>query len=371
MPVALLYHENLRDYDFGPGHSFRGDRFGAFFHFLKEHLPENGNYRVLAADPATEEDLALICHPEYVAFVTAYYRTAHAGLELPAGPDVRRFLSVDNVPRGRPGRLEEAARLVVGQARLGVDLVLGGAFGQAVSVGGGLHHARRSYGEGFCIYNDVAFAALYAVTKHGLERVLVLDTDAHAGNGTAEYFYGDPRVLFVDLHQDPRTLYPGTGFVYEIGTGPGRGYTVNCPLPPGAGWDSYRYVFEEVVWPLAEEFRPQLIIRNGGCDPYWNDRLTWLGLTAEDFRELGALVRDLAGLCGGRELDLICSGYNERALPACWLALMAGVAGLPVRVDEPEPVPRWVRRDAGYHETRDMVRELKKHLKDYWSCMAG
>jgi len=366
MTLALLYREELKEYDFGPGHPFRGDRFEIFPLFLRKHVPEGDHYRFLTADRATDEDLALICDAEYVKFVRAYYQSARTGLKTPEGYAVYRFLSGDNIPWGRPGRVEEAARLVVGQARLAVDLVQEGRYAKVVSIGGGFHHARPNYGEGFCVYNDVAFAARYALTRYGLERILILDTDAHAGNGTAEYFYADPRVLFVDLHQDPRTLYPGTGFVQETGTGPGRGYTVNCPLAPGAGWDSYRYVFEEVVLPLVEEFRPQLIIRNGGSDPYWNDRLTDLGLTAGDFKEMGALVRAVAEICGGREADLICSGYNEKALPACWLALISGLAGWEVKVNDPEPVPAWVRPEARYAETREMVRELKRCLRGYW-----
>ncbi len=109
----------------------------------------------------------------------------------------------------------------MGQAKMAGDLVQRGEFKKAISLGGGLHHAQRNYGEGFCVYNDVAFCGLYLMKTYELERILILDTDAHAGNGTSDYFYEDPRVLFIDLHQDPRTLYPGTGFAHEIGSGRG------------------------------------------------------------------------------------------------------------------------------------------------------
>jgi len=164
------------------------------------------------------------------------------------------------MPIGRPGKLEEAARLVIGQAKLAADLVQSGQFNMVVSLGGGLHHARRGYGEGFCLYNDVAFCATYLLEEYNLERILILDTDAHAGNGTSEYFYSSPQVLFIDLHQDPRTLYPGTGFAPDTGIGEGKGFTVNVPMPVYAGNDSYRLVFDEIVGPLAEEFKPQIII---------------------------------------------------------------------------------------------------------------
>jgi len=132
---------------------------------------------------------------------------------------------------------------------------------------------------------------MYLMKKHGLERVLILDTDAHAGNGTSEYFYSNPKILFIDVHQDPMTLYPGTGFASDIGSGEGRGFTINVPLPVDAGYDSYQLVFEEIIEPLTEEFKPQIIIRNGGSDPHFDDGLTQLGLPVRGFRMIGERVR--------------------------------------------------------------------------------
>ena len=232
MTLAILYRQELSEYDFGPGHPFRGDRYRIFPRFLPEHLAEDDNYRILQAEPATDDDLHLICHSEYIRFTSEYYRAANLGLSVPG--QFSRFQSGDNRPYGRPGKLEEAARLVIGQAKMACDLVQEGKYQKVVSLGGGMHHAKSTYGEGFCLYNDVAFCGRYLLQQYGLERVLILDTDAHAGDGTCEIFYKDPKVLFIDLHQDPRTLYPGTGFSYEIGSGEGKGYTANIPLPPGA-----------------------------------------------------------------------------------------------------------------------------------------
>jgi acetoin utilization protein AcuC len=247
--------------------------------------------------------------------------------------------------------------------------VTAGKFPKAVSIGGGLHHAKASWGEGFCIYNDVAFAGKYLLEKCGLERILILDTDAHAGNGTSEYFYGDPRVLFIDIHQDPLTIYPGTGFIHQIGEGKGAGYTVNLPLPMRAGDRSYEFVFEEIVAPLVKEFKPQIIVRNGGSDPHWSDTLTTLGLTIPGFRRIGENVREMAKVCGGKVVDMIGSGYNKEILPYAWLSLIAGLADFPVRFDEPEPIPERFKEKTQYEETKGMVRELKRLLRDYWPCL--
>jgi acetoin utilization protein AcuC len=367
MAVAVLYRDELKEYDFGPGHSFRGDRFQIFRDFLREHLPEDDNYWIIEADWATDEDLLLICGQEYITYTQGYYRAANLGLRYPG--QFYQFHSGDNAVLSKPGKLEEAARLIVGQAKRACDLVMAGESTKAVSVGGGLHHAKPSYGEGFCLYNDVAFCGRYLTQVHGLERVLILDTDAHGGNGTSEYFYSDPAVLLIDLHQDPSYLYPGTGFADQIGSGSGKGFTVNVPLPMYAGIDSYRLVFEEIVQPIVGEFQPQIVVRNGGSDPHFSDGLTNLGLSVAGFRMIGELTRWTAEICGGKAVDLITSGYNQEVLPHAWLALIGGLAGWDVPTDEPQPVPQRFRTDPSLSATRTVIEDVKRHQKEYWHSL--
>lgn len=368
MAIAILSHPELREYDFGSGHPFHGDRFDIFHQFLKENLPEDDNYRILKAERATDEDLLLICRKEYIDFTKNYYHAANLGLSYSG--QFSRFQSEDNRPFGKPGRIEEAGSLIVGQAKMACDLVQGGKFKKVVSLGGGLHHAKPAYGEGFCLYNDVAFCGLYLRQEYKLERILILDTDAHAGNGTSEYFYEEARVLFIDLHQDPETLYPGTGFVHQIGSGRGRGFTINIPLPIDAGYDSYKLAFESIVEPVTKEFGPQIIIRNGGSDPHFADQLTNLGLPVKGFRMIGEKVREMAKVCDGKAIDLIASGYNQRVLPYGWLALISGLGGIDLKVAEPEPVPQRFTTDASLAETEKIIEEVKKQLKDYWRCLS-
>jgi len=367
LAIAILYREELREYDFGPGHPFRGDRYEIFPTFLKERVPEDDNYHFIKAPHATEEDLLLICSQAYIDFTHSYFKAAHAG-----NLDHIKFglyQSIDNMPFEKPGKLEEAARLIIGQAKMGCDLIQQGKYKKAISIGGGMHHARSAFGEGFCLYNDVAFAGKYLQEKYKLERILILDTDAHAGNGTSEYFHEDPHVLFIDLHQDPHTLYPGTGFASDIGAGAGKGFNVNIPMPPNAAYDSYYRVFCEIVEPLVREFKPQIIIRNGGSDPHPDDGLTDLGLPVRGFHMIGEKVRCLADeVCEGRELDLIASGYNKRVLPYAWLALISGLAGWNIEVEEPEPATRKFHKDPAYAQTKIVENEVKDNLKPYWKC---
>ena len=367
MAIGILYREELEEYDFGPGHPFRGDRYKLFPPFLRDNLAEDNNYRIVKAEPAIDKDLHLICQKDYVNFTKEYYKAANLGLSYPG--QFSRFHSGDNLPIGRPGKLEEAARFIIGQAKMACNLVQAGEFKKVVSIGGGMHHAKPSYGEGFCLYNDVAFCALYLMQEYKLERLLILDTDAHAGNGTCEYFYEEPRVLFIDLHQDPRTLYPGTGFAHQIGFGNGEGFTINIPMPGNAGYDSYQLAFESVVEPITQEFKPQIIIRNGGSDPHPNDGLTSLGLPVKGFRMIGERVREMARVCDDKVIDLIASGYNKKVLPHAWLALISGLAGIELEIEEPEPIPQWFRASRAFVETEKVVEEVKSNLKDYWTCL--
>lgn len=367
MTAAILYSEVLKEYDFGSGHPFRGDRYQAFIDFLRQRLVPDELYRIISADEATTEDLLLICDQDYIDFNREYYQAASAGW-IGYYENFSRYQSVDNKPIGTPGQVDQAARLIVGQAKKACDMIQEGQYKKVISVGGGMHHAQRRFGEGFCIYNDVAFAALYLIEKYNLERVLVLDTDAHAGNGTSQYFRNNPRVLFIDIHQDPTTIYPGTGFVHEIGAGDAKGHTVNIPLPVHAGNASYLAAFNEIILPMTQEFQPQIIIRAGGSDPHFNDGLTYLGMTVAGFRVLGDKVREMAEICDGKLIDLIASGYNSRVLPYAWLALISGVAHFPIMVEEPEIVPAQFEQDQVLADTEQVLMEVKKYHRDYWKC---
>jgi acetoin utilization protein AcuC len=257
----------------------------------------------------------------------------------------------------------------VGASVLAGELVAEGKFPKAIAIGGGMHHAKPHFGEGFCFYNDVAVLVEMLKQKYNFKRILLLDTDAHAGNGTKEIFYEDPEVLFIDIHQDPSTLYPGSGFIQEIGKNKGEGFTINFPLLPGTGNQAYQYLFEEVIFALTAEFRPQIIIRYGGSDPHYLDPLTDLGMTQAGFRMIGQKVNALTKeFTQGKSIDLLLSGYNLEVLPFAWSSLIAGLLDLEIDLSDfkEESAPAL---DTHLAETKDMVSALKKYLKRYWRCM--
>jgi acetoin utilization deacetylase AcuC-like enzyme len=190
------------------------------------------------------------------------------------------------------------------------------------------HHATPSRAMGFCLFNNVAVAAA-ALAARG-ERVMIVDYDAHHGNGTQDAFYADPRVLFVSLHQYP--LYPGTGALRETGTADAVGSTVNLPLPAGATGDVYRAAVDQVVAPLAARWQPTWLLLSAGFDAHRDDPITDLGLTAGDFADVTA---ELAGLVPpGRRLVFLEGGYDLWAIVHSTSATMAALAGERVR---PEP----------------------------------
>ncbi len=174
------------------------------------------------------------------------------------------------------------------------------------------HHAEPEQAMGFCLFNNVAIAARHALDSLGVGRVLVLDWDVHHGNGTNDIFHASSEVLFASIHQSP--LYPGTGPLSDRGSGPGEGFTINLPVPPGAGEPEWLALFEHVVVPAARRFGPQLILVSAGFDAHRADPLASCELSEGSFAQMALWVRALAGeldvpvgvaLEGGYDLDAL------------------------------------------------------------------
>jgi len=186
------------------------------------------------------------------------------------------------------------------------------------------HHAERDRAMGFCLFNNVAVAAAHTLQSLGLDRVLVLDWDVHHGNGTEAIYYGSAQVLYASIHQSP--LYPGTGAASDLGSGEGEGYTVNMPVPPGSGPDEFLSLVQQVVVPIAREWRPQLLCISAGYDAHREDPLANCELDDGAYRDMAASMRDLAS-----ELDaplLLCleGGYAPGALSRSVVATLEALS---------------------------------------------
>jgi acetoin utilization protein AcuC len=349
----MTFHEKFKQYDLGEGHPFRGDRFANVRKFFEEQgLLSLSEVVLVEPQPASKEDLLRVHEESYVDLI---FRLAEENKPY----DVETPVSEE---------ILEAALLIVGGAITCGESIYEGKAKRGVSLGGGYHHAGRSYGGGFCLFNDVAVLVEYLRSEYNVKRFLVLDYDVHFGNGTSDIYYKDPTMLYVSLHQDPRTIYPGTGFAWQIGEGKGEGYNVNVPLPPGTGDSTYLYTLDEVLAPLAEEFKPEIIIANGGSDPHFADTLGNLRLTVKGFFNLSSKIRNVAEkVCDGKLVLMPGSGYNPMILPLCWYALASGVVGLEeIRVRDPYAPPK--EPPSCREKVENTISELKRLLRKHWSC---
>lgn len=355
MKTAIIYHPKYAQYDLGEGHPFRGDRFtNAIKYFTQQGLFQNPNIITIQPEPATKQDLLRVHDPTYVDRV---YQLAQQNrpydIETPVNPNIL-----------------EALLYMIGGTITAGKTVIEGTASHAVAIGGGFHHAGRNYGGGFCLFNDIAIMIEHLRAKHNLKRALIIDYDLHAGNGTSDIYYQDPNILFISMHQDPKTIYPGTGYTHQIGKGPGTGYNVNIPLPPQTGDQTYLHALNEIFPPLAQEFKPEIIIGNGGSDAHFADTLGSLGLTTKAFLKIAQTITKTAQtVCNGKTVLLAGSGYNPEILPQCWYVLTAGIAGLDnTNLKElyvPPVEPKYVQP-----RVEDTLAELKKLLRDYWKCFS-
>jgi len=352
----MTFHEKFRQYDLGEGHPFRSDRFAnAVKFFENQGLFKLSEIVLVEPQPASKEELLRVHDEGYVDLI---FRLAKENkpydVETPVSPEIL-----------------EAAMLIVGGAIRCGRAVFSGEAKRAISIGGGYHHAGRNYGGGFCIFNDIAVLVEHLRANYNVKRFLILDYDVHFGNGTSDIYYHDPSVLYISLHQDPRTIYPGTGFVEQIGEDAGEGYNINVPLPPGTSDNTYLYALNEVLVPLAEEFKPEIIIANGGSDAHFADMLGDLNLTVNGFFRISQLIKETANkVCDGKVVLIPGSGYNPQVLPMCWYALVAGVVGLKeIHVEDPYPLPK--EPPNCIRTVERTVDELKRLLRRYWSCFGG
>ena len=267
--------------------------------------------------PAVERSVLTAVHPPaYVQTIEEIARRGGGQLDLDTVMSAGSFVAAEHAAGGGVRLVE---MLLAGEAPVG--------FSAHRPPG---HHASRARAMGFCLFNNIAVASQYALDRLGLERVLILDWDVHHGNGTGEIFDASDQVLFVSIHQSP--LYPGTGAASEVGSGPGAGYTVNLPVPPGSGDDLYISLVEHVVAPLAREYEPQLVLISAGYDAHHDDPLAECRVSEAGF---AAMTTSMRRVCAALQAPLGCvleGGYALGALARSVAATLEAL-GAPLRAD--------------------------------------
>jgi acetoin utilization deacetylase AcuC-like enzyme len=223
------------------------------------------------------------------------------------------------------------------------------------------HHATHNRAMGFCIFNNVAIAAKFALAEFNISRVLIVDFDVHHGNGTQDTFYADPKVLYFSTHEYP--FYPGTGSINQIGTGEGEGITVNFPMAAGWGDEEYLRAFNEVLVPVAQRFQPQFILVSAGFDPHWADSLAMMQVSITGFAQMVKVLKGLAdGLCQGRLVFTLEGGYNLQVAASSVRATFDVLMDKPEIVDPLEKSPS-ARKPGGFDEHIAEIKKIHHVLK--------
>jgi acetoin utilization protein AcuC len=328
--ACMVFDPELVAYDFGAGHPMSPLRVDLTYRLaLALGVVGDGGLPVVAGPDVDPDLLARVHTAEYIDAVKAIAGVGDRDLMHGIGtPDCPSFVAMHEASSRIAGATVEAARLVwTGEVRRAANIV------------GGLHHAMPASASGFCIYNDVAVAIQWLL-EQGAERVAYVDVDVHHGDGVQAIFYDDPRVLTISLHENPQTLFPGTGLPTEIG-GPGaEGTAVNVALPPGTSDAGWLRAFHAVVPPVLREFAPELLVTQHGCDSHMDDPLANLMLSVDGQRATYAALRDLAEeVSGGRWVATGGGGYSiVDVVPRAWTHLLAILADTPLEPHTPVPV---------------------------------
>jgi acetoin utilization protein AcuC len=321
--LVLPWDDRLIGYDFGPSHPLNPVRVDLTMRLARAlGLLSLPNVSLTSVEPADDDLLQLVHEPVYVEAV----RRVSAD---PGNPDLAHGLGSPDNPAF--AGMHEASALVAGATVAAARAVWTGEAEHAVSVAGGLHHAMPDAASGFCIYNDPAIAIAWLL-EQGAQRVAYVDVDVHHGDGVERVFWDDPRVLTISLHESGRYLFPGTGFPTDIGGPAAAGSAVNVALPPGTSDSGWLRAFHAVVPPLLEEFRPEVLVSQHGCDSHILDPLAHLALTVDGQRtSYEALHRLAHEHAGGRWLATGGGGYElVEVVPRAWSHLIGIAAGAPV-----------------------------------------
>jgi acetoin utilization deacetylase AcuC-like enzyme len=311
---------------------------------IMAHLEETGLIEQLTPvnpRPATVEELNYVHQEKYISSLQDMAVRGGGWLD----PDT--VMSPDSY---------DAALYAAGGAIEATDAVISGKVNSAFAlVRPPGHHATAAAAMGFCLFNNIAIATQHALKKRKIEKVAIIDFDVHHGNGTQETFDSDPQVLYISTHQYPH--YPGTGTIYETGSGAAQGSKVNIPLPAGSGDDEYRQVFKQIIVLVTKRFHPELIMVSAGYDPHWADHLAMMEVSTAGFADMVRTIKELADeFCAGKLVFTLEGGYNLKALAASVKATFDILLGNP---DIEDPLGPPERRGASL-DISSLIKEIKE-----------
>lgn len=340
--IGVVYHEDYNKYDLGVDHPLVGNKPGKTMAFFEEKgiMNEVGVY---TPKKATEQDLLRVHTGNYVNRVKELSKIGGMlSFDTPAPVGIYNYAT-----------LATGGTILAGQKLFeGIQCV--------VNPLAGFHHANRNHSSGFCFFNDIAIVIEYIREKYKLKRFLIIDLDVHHANGTQDIYYDDPTVLNISFHQDGQTLYPGTGFIDKIGRDSGEGFTVNLPLPPGTGSQSYIKAVHKIIPPLTDQFNPDIIIYQCGVDTHHSDPLADLRLTYQAYYHLAKTIIELSTATCNKLLVAFGGGYNSAASVKSYYNIICGLLSKDNYLREQDIL------DTKAEEVKQVVSKLKNVLKPYW-----
>jgi acetoin utilization protein AcuC len=351
--AAFICSPDLWQRGHGVTHPLKPERLQRTYELLAAYGAFDGQESTLVQPrQATREEIGLFHTEEYVEVVRGLSQGER-------GLNPRRY---NFGPGDNPvfPEMYETEALKVGSTLVAAELVVSAQVDVAFSFGGGLHHAGPANASGFCVFNDAAVAIHWLLQK-GL-RVAYVDIDAHHGDGVQNAFYETDRVLTVSLHETGLYLFPGTGFVEEVGRGAGCGYAVNLPFGPYTDDEVYLWAFEEFVPPLVRRFRPDVVVSQLGVDTHYRDPLTHLCLTTSGYVAAVTTIKELAP----RWLALGGGGYDVDVVARAWTLAYGVMSGQ----EFPDNLPPAYAEKYGQGSLRDHEKprissELREQARRY------
>jgi acetoin utilization deacetylase AcuC-like enzyme len=349
--TALIYSPNYLRHKTGPRHPESPSRLRVIKRELKKSkILENKRCALVEPETLSIKDLQLVHDINYIQQIKQFC-SCGGGL-------------LDKEDTVVSAQSYEVARLAAGGTVKAADLVMRGQFRNAFAfVRPPGHHAGPDYPMGFCVFNNVALAAAHLQKKFGLERVLILDIDAHHGNGTQDIFYRSSKVLYVSLHEDP-IEFPLTGFADEVGEDRGQGYSVNVPLPYGTGDKIYLRAFNEIAAPIINQYKPQFILVSTGFDNHHADPVGNLNLSAFSYTKIfDTILEQATRFCQGKVVAVLEGGYSMRFLGKMACAVTAKMAEIPYKLkDKHQGTSAKVWRKG-----EKTIKQVKKIQSRFWN----
>jgi len=337
------YLEHVMD----PGHPESPERLRAIYQMLEEEEMK-GRFEAVKPRAATREEIEMIHSPHYIDLIASTAGKPYFRLD---GDTSTCAKSYEAALFAAGGLLELVRAIMEGKLDNGFAFVRPPG-----------HHAERDRAMGFCLFNNVAIGAKYAIQNFSLQRILIVDWDVHHGNGTQNSFYEDPKVLYFSTHRFG-FFYPGTGAATEVGKGSGKGFTVNVPLSTRCGDADYGNIFEKILKPIALEYQPQLVLVSAGFDIHYDDPLGGMEVTEQGFARMTQILTEIANATAQGKLAITLEGgYDVAGQRRSVKAVLKELA----RLSSPDKSDLLEKEKAGTSRTERFILQLKEIQKQYW-----